>query len=166
MEKRTRTALMWGLFSVFFLLVLVLQTVVLGRVRVYGAKLQMLPMVIICLAMWTDHEKAAVFGLAAGLLWQMTGAEDGIVSIVLFPLYGAVGGWLFDSWLPRRLLPGILLCVAACFVQESVVFLLKFYVENVSWSLVLRLPVAVGLGLVASPVLYGLGKAIGKVGGA
>lgn len=51
-------------------------------------------------------------------------------------------------------------------MQESVVFLLKFYVENVSWSLALRLPVAVGLGLVASPMLYGLGKAIGKVGGA
>lgn len=166
MEKRTKTALMWGLFALFFLLVLVIQTVVLGRVRVNGAKFQLLPMVLVCLAMWTDHEKAALFGLAAGLLWQLTGAEDGTVCMVTFPLFGAVAGWLFDSWLPRRFLPGMVVCLAACLVQESVVFLLKFYVEALPLALGGRVFVTVGLGIVAAPVIYLLGKAIGKVGGA
>lgn len=165
MEKRSKTALMWGLYAILFLLVLVIQSVFLGRVRVLGGKFDLLPMVIVCIALWTGHEKAALFGLIAALVWQMAGAEDGIVAIVTYPLTAALAGWLFDSWLPRGFLPCLLLCLVACLCQQCLVFLLKYYVEGISLSLALRIPVTAALSCLAVPVLYGLSKAIGKVGG-
>jgi len=48
MNNRYRRAVMWALYSLLFLLVLLIQTVVLGDQRFYGAKLSLLPVAIVC----------------------------------------------------------------------------------------------------------------------
>lgn len=164
MQSRSKATLMWGLYAALLLAVLLVQTVILGRVRIWGVKPDLMPMTVICIAVWTGHEQGGWFALASAVLWALTGADDGALSIVTFTLCAIAAGWLCDSVLPRRLLPCMLLCLVGLLVHEGTVFLLKFYLGEADWSLALWVPAAAAASIAASPVLYLLCKAIGKVG--
>lgn len=164
MQNRSKATLMWGLYAVLLLAVLLVQTVILGQVRVWGGKPNLMPMAVICVAVWTGHERGGLFALVTAVLWALTGADDGALSIVSFTLCAIAAGWLCDSVLPRRLVPCVLLCLVGLLFHGGADFLLKFYLGEADWSLALWVPATVACSIAASPVLYLLCKAIGKVG--
>ena len=165
MNQRTKTILMWVLYAALFLFAMLLQTVLFGRLRVFGVKLTLLPVAVVCIGLRTGHEHGALFGLAAGLLWQLTGADNGALAIVSFTLCGMLAGWLCTSLFPRRFGPCLLLCLGALLLHEGAAFLLKYYLEGAPFSLIRWVFAAAGLSMLSCPVIYGLSKAIGKVGG-
>jgi len=165
MNQRTKSIIMWLLYAVLFLAVMLIQTVLFGRLRFVGVKLNLLPIVMACIGLWTGHESGGLFGLIAGLVWSATGADDGSLSIVSFTLIGIFAGWLCDSVFPRRFLPALGLSFSAVFLHELARFLLKYYLESAAGSLFFWVPVTAGLSLLTAPVLYLLAKAIGKAGG-
>ena len=70
MDKQYRKVLMWVLYGLLFLLVMLVQTTVLGRTRFWGVKLNLIPVTIVCIAMGTGHEAGGLFGLIAALqIW-------------------------------------------------------------------------------------------------
>ena len=164
MNQRYKNFIMWLLYAALFLAVLLVQNMLLGRLRFFGVKLNLLPIAIACIAVWTGHESGALFGLITGLIWAATGADDGSLSIVSFTLIGMLAGWLCDSFFPRRFLPALLLSFAAVLGHELARFLLKFYLESADAVLFAWVPVTVFLSTLAAPVLYLLAKAIGKAG--
>ena len=127
MTQRSRNLIMWGLYALLFLAVLLVQTVVFGRMRFFGVKLNLMPVVIVCVGLWTGHEAGGLFGLLAALAWFLTGADDGSLSIVSFTLSGILAGWACDNLFRRRLFPCLVLCLAALLAHEGVLFLLKFF---------------------------------------
>ena len=165
MTQRSRNLIMWGLYALLFLAVLLVQTVVFGRMRFFGVKLNLMPVVIVCVGLWTGHEAGGLFGLLAALAWFLTGADDGSLSIVSFTLSGILAGWACDNLFRRRLFPCLVLCLAALLAHEGVLFLLKFFLEGADSALALWVPVTAGLSLLTAPVIYLLSKAIGKAGG-
>lgn len=165
MNQRYRNILMWALYAALFLAVMLIQTVVFGRMRFFGVKVNLMPAVVTCIGLWVGHESGGIFGLAAGLVWAFTGADDGSLSIVSFTLIGILAGWLCDSLFRRRLLPAVLLSLAALAAHELTLFLLKYYLEEAAFSLIIRVPITAGLSVTAAPILYWLAKAIGKAGG-
>ena len=80
MREKYKNALMWVLYGVLFLFVTVFQTVVLGRARMLGVKLSLVPVAAACIAMHVGGEAGAIFGLAAGTFWCLTGAAGGAAS--------------------------------------------------------------------------------------
>ena len=165
MNQRTKTALMWVLFAVLFLFVLLLQTLLFGRARFFGVKLNLIPVVIVCVTLWVNHEAGGLFGLLAGLCWFLAGADDGPLSIVTFTLCGILASWLCSYVFPRRFGSALLLCLGALLLHEGVLFLLKYYLEEAAFSMILWVPMTAGLSVLSCPVIYLLAKAIGKAGG-
>ena len=97
MNQRTKTIIMWLLYALLFLAVMLLQTVLFGRLRFWGVKLNLMPIVITCIGLWIGHEAGGFFGLIAALIWSAIGADDGSLAIVSFTLIGIFAGWLCDS---------------------------------------------------------------------
>ena len=165
MNQRTKSTLMWVLFSALFLFTVLAQTLVFGRVRFFGVKLNLLPVVIVCVCLWVRHEAGGLFGLATGLFWFLMGADDGSLSIVTFTACGILASWLCGNLFPRRFGSALILCLGALLLHEGLLFLLKYYLEEAAWSLALWVPVTAGLSVLSCPVIYLLAKAIGKAGG-
>ena len=165
MNQRYKTILMWVLYALLFLAVMLIQTVVFGHTRFGGVKVDLLPVAVACIGLWTGHEAGGLFGLIAGLVWACTGADDGSLAVVSYTLTGILAGWLCDSVFSRRLVPALFLSLGACLLHQMALFLLKFYLESAEPAMVLWVPMTAGLSVLAAPVLYLLAKAIGKAGG-
>ena len=165
MNQRYKTILKWVLYAALFLAVMLVQTMLLGRTRFFGVKLNLMPIVITCVAIWTGHEAGGLFGLLTALVWSWTGADDASLAIVSYTLFGVLAGWLCDAVFPRRFLPSMALCLAAVLLHELAAFLLKYYLTGAAPARILWVPITAGLSVLAAPVLYLLAKAIGKAGG-
>ena len=165
MNQRTKTALMWGLYAVLFLAVLLMQTLVFGRSRFFGVKLNLIPVVIVCIALWVGHEAGGVFGLAAGFVWFLTGADYGPLSILTLTVCGILAGWLCVNLFPRRFGSALILCIGGLVFHEGFQFLLKYYLAQADGSMLVWIPITTGLSVLSCPVIYLLAKAIGKAGG-
>lgn len=165
MNQKYRNLLMWALYGLLFLLVMLLQTTVFGRVRFLGVKLSLLPIAMACIGLWTDHEAAGLFGLLAGLCWCALGADDGALCIVTFPIIGILSSWLCSNVFDRHLLPALLLALGALVLHEGIVFSVKFYLGSAPAELAKWVPLTAGLSLFACPALYLLAKLVRKAGG-
>ena len=164
MNQRNRTILMWAFFALIYLLVMLVQTTLFGRVRLLGVKLNLMPIVIVCIAMHVGHESGGLFGLIAGFFWYAAGADDGALAMVTYTVFGILAGWLCDTILRRRYLPAVTLSLAALALHEGSRFLLKFYLGGADRRLIIWVPVITCLSLLTSPVIYLLVKAARKVG--
>lgn len=165
MNQSYRNYIKWALYAALFLLTVLVQTTVFGRVRFFGVKLSLLPVAMVCIAMQAGHETGGLFGLLAALGWYALGADDGTLSIVTFTVIGVLAGWLCDNVFPRRFLPALLLSLGALLLHEGALYLIKFYLGSATAELAIWVPITVGLSLAACPVIYLPAKLIGKVGG-
>jgi len=163
-NNKFRGSIMWALYALLFVFVLLIQTVVLGDQRFYGAKLSFLPVAVVCITMFTGHEAGALFGLLAAVFWSWTGAEDGSLSIVTFTVCGVAAGYLCDAYFARRFLPALGLSLCALLLHQTAVFLLKYYFSGIDAALWQWLPAQIALSLPACLILYPLAKLIRKAG--
>lgn len=164
MHATYKNALMWVLYSVLFLLLVVLQTVVFGRVRFFDAKLSLIPVCIACVAMHCGAEAGALYGLCCGTFWCFTGVSGGALLIVLLSACGAVIGYLCDRYLVRQFLSALLMSLLALAVCQTVLFLFQWNLGTIPVSTIRVLPVQIGLSLLACPPVYLCAWAIRKVG--
>lgn len=165
MNQHYRNKLMWVLYGLLFLAVMLVQTIVFGRLRFFGVKLSLIPVAIVCISLWTGHEAGGLFSLIASFIWYASGAVDGPLSIVTLTVSGILAGYLCSNLFSRRFLSALLLCVGALLFHETILFLFKFYLGAAPLKLGLWVPITVALSALACPILYLLAKAIGKVGG-
>ena len=86
--------LMWGLYALAFLLVMLFEEVTLGRQRFFGAKLSLLPMVIVLISMHLGHEVGGLFSLLAALFWCCSGGDSGSIAILTWTVLGIAAGYL------------------------------------------------------------------------
>ena len=164
MNQRTRTILMWALYALLYLLVMLVQTTLFGRMRLFGVKVNLMPIVIACIAMQVEHESAGLFGLIAGFVWYACGSDDGALAMVSYTVLAILCAWISDNFLAKRFLSAFLLCLAAVVFHESARFLLKYYLGDAPGRLLIWVPVISGLSLVPSPIIYLLSKIIRKAG--
>ena len=165
MNQKYRNFIMWVLYAAMFLLVMLVQTTVFGRVRFFGVKLSLLPAAMVCIGLRVGHEAGGLFGLLAGLCWYALGADDGTMSIVTFTVIGIFAGWLCDNVFARRFLPALLLSLGALLLHEGGLFLVKFYLGSATAELAKWVPITAGLSLLTCPVIHLLAKLAGKAGG-
>lgn len=164
MNQRNRNILMWALFALLYLLVMLVQTTLFGRLRIFGVKLNLMPVVLVCIAMQVNHEAAGLFGLIAGFVWYACGADDAALALVSYTILAILGAWISDNFLAKRFLSAMLLCLVAVLLHEGARFVLKYYLKDAPGRLLIWVPVITGLSIIPSPVIYLLAKSIRKVG--
>lgn len=164
MQKFYKNALMWALYAALLLVVAVVQTVSFGRTLLLGSKLCMMPVLIACVAMHTGSEGGAVFGIAAGLFWTLTGADGGSLHIVLLSVCGAVAGYLCDRYLVRSLVSALMMSLMTLVICQLSLFLFKCFMSTLSIQAIGQVLVQVGLSLLACPLIYLAAWLIRKAG--
>lgn len=163
MNNRYKNIIKWALYALLFLVVMLLQTSVFGRQRFFGVKLNLIPVVLVCVSIFAGHEAGGLYCLICAFIWYLSGAEDGSVAILTMTICGIASGFVCVKF-SRRFLPALLLCTGALLLHEGVVFLMRYYLGAADGHLILWVLKTTALSLPAWPVCYLLAKAIGKVG--
>ena len=155
--------LRWALYSLLLLFVAMLQTVVLaGRASVCP---DLVPIVITCVCLREGAERGGTFALIASLLWCLTGIDQGSVAIVVLTVVPVVGSLLSRAELTNRFIPCLIIAFATVFLEQSVIFFLKFFFGNVAGVLFLtKLLPCVLISTLVQPPIYWLVKRIAKIG--
>lgn len=164
MRQTYKNMLMWSLYAALFLLVVVLQTVIFGHARFFGVKLSLIPVCIACIAMHTGSENGALFSLIAGAFWMLDGADGGVLYILLFPVCGAVVGYLCDRYLIRSFLSALLMCLMTLLFVQLSLFAFRVFLGTAELSMIGPVLVQVWLSMLVCPVLYPTARIIRKAG--
>ncbi len=165
-KKQWKTILKWTLYACALVATLVLQGVILSRLPVLGAKVNLVPYFVGCVCIIEGADSGSLFALLASLVWALSGGDLGFVSILVLTC-GSMGvGLLMQKLLRRQLLSCILCCFALSLCHESAIFLLRLFLRTVTpWQyLRLALP-SILLGIPSCPVFYYLFRAIHRVEG-
>lgn len=157
--------LRWFLYALLFLAVMMVQTVVFGNRTLFGIHPDFVPVAIVCICLQEGSERGGIFALAASVFWCLSGADYGPVSIVVLTALPVLGGLICHRFLSNRYLPCLGLSFLTAFVQQSVIFLMKFFFDTMAGSLYFtELLPCVFVSLLAQPLLYLLAGWIGRIG--
>lgn len=159
--------LRWTLYTLLFLLAMMLQTVVFGNHTVFGVQPNLVPVVITCVCLREGAERGGLFALLTSLLWCLSGADEGSVSVAVLTVVPVLGSVLCSAVLANRFLPCLAVTIVTLFVEQSVIFLLKYFFDNMAGIRFLTdLIPCVLVSALAQPLVYLLVKRIEKVGDA
>ena len=156
--------LKWATYFLLFVLVLTLQGTMLSRHTILGTKLNLLPCVIVCVALTEGIEQGGIFALCTSAVWALAGADFGFVSIVVLTAGAIFFAWLCRAFLYNTLLPCAVCCFGMLLLNESCIFLLRLFLGSVDplQYLLVLLP-GVVFSMVGCPIFYYLSRLITKI---
>lgn len=164
-HKQTLQVLKWGMYTLFLVLISVVQDVLLSPVRIYGATTELIPCAIFIISILQGPQRGSVFALVASLLYLFSGSAPGIFAMVSITFL-SVGVCMFRQVFLQEGFFSCLLCTAGAMIAYELL--------NFLFGLVLGLTIpprfvgfliTAGLTLLAIPVIYPLAKAIDRIGG-
>ena len=158
--------LKWSLYGLLSLAVLLLQTVLLSQLPVFGAKLAPLPALIVCVCVREGPEKGGIYAIAAALFWCLSGADFGNLSVAVIPIGAMLSAVLCRAVLTLRFFPTALCCLAVCLVNDAAIFVFKLILPPTValdnfWRILLP---GVAMSMAFVPIHYALVKLIGRIG--
>lgn len=166
MNQRYRIFFKWICYSLGFLLVMLLATVILGHRTFFGAKLSLVPVYVTCVACREGHESGGFFALGSALVWALSGATGGAVWMLMLPVAAVIAGFFCTTYLTRALLPTAAFCLLGLALCEGGVYVQRLFMDApMPSNAPVLTAVTVGLSLVSAPVFWALTRLIGKVGG-
>ena len=107
--KKVRLALIYLLFMIF---VQFLQDTVFARLALFGVRMLFVPAAVCAVGVHEGGFRGGLYGLAAGIVCDMTFTENTVLFTILFPLVGFVAGLAAD-FLMNRSFPAYLATAAA-----------------------------------------------------
>ncbi len=97
--NRVRRSALYLLVLILFLL---MQDVVLSHIALLGVRSMFIPALVIAVGHFEGGWRGGLFGLAAGLMQDLTGSEISLFFTLLYPLLGFAGGFLTEFLLNRH----------------------------------------------------------------
>lgn len=157
--------LRWILFAALCLIGLLAQDVWLYRIDVFGGCTDLVPCLVLTVAVMQGAEQGSIFALAASVLYFFSGSSAGFWVIPL--LTGvAVAVSIFRQAFLRRGFWTVVLCAAVGMtVYELGLFAVNLFLKLTVFSRVGATLVTAGLSTVAVAVFYPVMMAVGKLGG-
>jgi len=158
--------LKWSLYGLLTLAVLLLQSVVLSQLPVFGVKLAPLPVLIVCVCIWEGSEKGGIYAILATLFWCLSGSDFGNISVAVIPIGAMLSAVLCRAVLTLRFLPAALCCLGVTLVNASAIFVFKLILPptvaiDSFWRILLP---GVFLSMLFMPIHYALVKLISRIG--
>lgn len=157
--------LKWVCYVLLLILAVVMQDVVLSRVRVFGATVELVVSLILLITVAEGTEVGSVFVLIASVLYFYTGTAPGAYTIG-FLCFGGIFACLLRQMYLNRSRGAIVLCAgAAAILYEIALFAMGIFQGLTRWE---KLPTFLLSGvynlLIMIP-LYPLICKIGTIGG-
>ncbi len=166
LTKQQRLRLLkWMLYTLVCLLLLVIQDVIMSRVRIFGSTTDLVVSAILLITLLEGSEVGGVFVLIASTLYYLSGSAPGAFVIASLSFLGIFTA-LFRQMYWRRNFVSILLCAGAAMLAHEMIS----FVAGMAMGLTMfsRAGVFAMTGLLSWLVmlpLYPLVSAIGKIGG-
>ena len=159
------TLLKWTLYGALLLLASLLQDIVLTRLRLFGAAMDLVPCVILCVCVLECSEGGCAFTLAAACVYQFSGSAPGYHVIVLLTFLG-VAATVFRQAFLRKGFSATMVCVVpSLFLYELLIFAVGLYTGRTIWVRGLGFFITWLLSALAAPVVYPAALAISRIGG-
>lgn len=157
--------LKWGIYATICVLLLVIQDVIMSRVRIFGAKTDLAPMVILLITVLVGTDSGSLFVLIASTLYFLSGSSPGAYAIALLVVLGVLASIIRQTYWRRGLRSTVLCAGVALMLYELGIFAIGWVTQLTILS---RLTVFVFTGLISWALmmpLYPLLNRIGKIGG-
>lgn len=135
-------------YAAVVLITLLVQNLILSNITILGASPMIIPIVVVAVGFFESGVWGGVFGLAIGLICDMTFNEAAVMFTVLFPILGFLAGGLTMFFMSRSLTPfffvsaAALIITALCqmfriavFSDTNVLYVLAVGVLQTLWSL-------------------------------
>lgn len=157
--------LKWGIYAAICVFLLVIQDVIMSRVRLFGAKTDLAPMVILLITVLVGTDNGSLFVLIASTLYFLSGSSPGAYAIALLVVLGVLASVIRQTYWRRGLRSTVLCAGVALMMYELSIFAIGWVTQLTILS---RLTVFVFTGLISWALmlpLYPLLYRIGKIGG-
>lgn len=120
MSTKTLFRLKMALYAAVLLFAELLQTAVFGGLRL-GLVPCVMPLAVVCIALFEGGEKGAIFGLAGGCLWAWGTALSmyGAFCIVILTVVGTLTGLITERYLLRGLPTALCMGAAALLLTDG-----------------------------------------------
>ena len=80
-RSQWRTFFKWVLYAAAFVATVVIQSVILSRNPILGAKVNLVPYFVGCVCIIEGADSGSVFALIASLVWALSGGDLGGVAV-------------------------------------------------------------------------------------
>ncbi len=87
-KKQRLKILKWTLYALCCLVLLIVQDVLMSRVRIFGATTDLVACAILMICLLSGAESGGVFSVAAAFVWVFSGSAPGVYSAVLLTAFG------------------------------------------------------------------------------
>ena len=164
-QLQQKKLLKWSLYAATCVLLLAVQDVVMSQVSIQGATTDLVPCVILLIAVMEDAYNGSLFALISSMLYVFSGSAPGPYSIGFFTFLG-VGAAVFRQMFWRRGFSSNVLCAGiALMVYELAIYGTGVFLSLTYWS---RIGVFLLTGVfswILMLPLYPLIRVIQKIGG-
>lgn len=164
-RKQRFSILRWFLFGVVCVVGLLLQDVLLCKVSIRGVGIDMVPCLIIMIAVMQEAESASIFSLTAACIYYFSGSAPGPYIIPIITAVAVFAVISRQSYL-RQGFFAVLLCAAGgMLIYEMGVFGIALFLGQTLVQRAGVMALTALLTLAVVPVFYPVLLSIGKIGG-
>ncbi len=163
--KQRKLLIKWGLLSLSFLFLQVLQDVVFSQVRIFGGCPDIVPAWLLLVCLTQNADAGALYVLGCCTFRCLCGVALGPVSLAALVFSGVILSAMRRSNLWGEVRSVLVCCWMALLAHQLLLFGLGIFLGHTAWTKLLD---ALGgcLGAwIAVPVLYPAARALGKIGG-
>lgn len=157
--------LRWVLYGVVCLVGLLLQDVLLYRVNIMGGCTDLLPCLVLMVAVIQGAESGGVFVLMASLVYYFSGSSPGFYVIPLLTGVTVLVVIFRQAFLRRGFWTVVLCAAVGMLLYELGLFSVNLFLRLTVFSRVKAALTTVVLSLLAVPVFYPVLMTVGKLGG-
>lgn len=164
-KKQRLKFLKWALFSLFCLVLLVVQDVLMSRLRIFGAATDLVACAILLICLLTGAESGGIFTLIASAVWFFSGSAPGVYSIVLLTALGIFLS-IFRQMFLRKGYGSTIFCAGAALLgYEMAVFIVGLLLGVTRLDRAMAFLLTAFITGLTMPVMYPVLNAISKIGG-
>lgn len=160
-----RRILHWALYALFLLAASVIQDVILCKLRLFGAGVELVPCIIILICLLEGSEQGSWFSLIASLCYLLSGTAPGVYAMVYLTAV-AIGAAIVRQSYLQKTFGALMLCtVGGLLFYELFVFFTGIFLGLTHIGRLQGFMLTALLSALAAPVLYVPLRGIGNIGG-
>lgn len=163
--KQQLRALRWLLYGLVCLVGLLLQDVLLYRVNILGGCTDVVPCIVIMVAVMQGAESGSVFALLLSLMYYFSGSSAGFYVIPLLTAVAVFAAMFRQAFLRQGFFTLLLCSAMGMCLYELILFGVNLFMKLTVMDRAGAALMTAVLSLLAVPVLYPVLLAIGKLGG-
>ena len=163
--KQQLRALRWLLYGLICLVGLLLQDVLLYRVNILGGCTDVVPCIVIMVAVMQGAESGSVFALLLSIMYYFSGSSAGFYVIPLLTAVAVFAAMFRQAFLRQGFFTLLLCSAMGMCLYELILFGVNLFMKLTVMDRAGAALMTAVLSLLAVPVLYPVLLAIGKLGG-